>query len=39
LWGDPVAGLVMVPTIAKEGIDGLRSNVCAMAASLDERPS
>jgi len=23
-WADPVAGLVMAPIIAKEGIDGLR---------------
>ncbi len=27
-WADPVAGLVMVPIIAKEGIDGLRGKVC-----------
>ena len=23
-WADPVAGLVMVPIIAKEGVDGIR---------------
>ena len=23
-WADPVAGLVMVPIIGKEGIDGIR---------------
>ena len=23
-WADPVAGLVMVPIIAREGVDGLR---------------
>jgi divalent metal cation (Fe/Co/Zn/Cd) transporter len=27
-WADPVAGLVMVPIIAKEGVDGLRGKAC-----------
>ena len=27
-WADPVAGLVMVPIIAKEGVEGLRGKVC-----------
>jgi divalent metal cation (Fe/Co/Zn/Cd) transporter len=27
-WADPLAGLVMVPIIAKEGIDGLRGKAC-----------
>jgi divalent metal cation (Fe/Co/Zn/Cd) transporter len=27
-WADPVAGLAMVPIIAKEGFDGLRGKVC-----------
>ena len=27
-WMDPAAGLVMVPIIAKEGISGLRAEVC-----------
>src|SRR6476660_261635 len=27
-WTDPVAGLVMIPIIAKEGIDGLRAKAC-----------
>ena len=27
-WADPAAALVMVPIIAKEGIDGLRGDVC-----------
>jgi len=27
-WADPVAALVMVPVIAKEGVDGLRGNTC-----------
>jgi hypothetical protein len=27
-WADPVAALVMVPIIAKEGIDGISSKVC-----------
>ena len=27
-WADPVAGLVMVPVIAKEGIEGLQGKAC-----------
>jgi divalent metal cation (Fe/Co/Zn/Cd) transporter len=27
-WSDPVAGLVMVPIISKEGIDGIRGKGC-----------
>ena len=27
-WADPAAGLVMVPIIAKEGVDGLRGRAC-----------
>jgi len=27
-WADPVAGLVMVPIMAKEGIEGLRGKAC-----------
>jgi divalent metal cation (Fe/Co/Zn/Cd) transporter len=27
-WADPVAALIMVPIIAKEGVDGLRAKVC-----------
>jgi divalent metal cation (Fe/Co/Zn/Cd) transporter len=27
-WADPVAGLVMVPIIAKEGVDGLKGKAC-----------
>jgi divalent metal cation (Fe/Co/Zn/Cd) transporter len=27
-WADPVAALVMVPIIAKEGVDGLRGDPC-----------
>ncbi len=27
-WADPVAGLLMVPIIAKEGMDGLRGKAC-----------
>src|SRR5262249_10337573 len=30
-WADPVAGLVMVPSIAKEGIDGIRGKGCSDA--------
>jgi len=25
---DPIAGLLMVPVIAKEGVDGLRAKAC-----------
>jgi len=27
-WADPVAGLVMAPLVAKEGVDGLRGKAC-----------
>jgi divalent metal cation (Fe/Co/Zn/Cd) transporter len=27
-WADPIAGLIMVPIIAKEGIDGMRARAC-----------
>lgn len=27
-WADPVAALIMVPIIAKEGVDGLRGDTC-----------
>ena len=27
-WADPIAGLIMVPIIAKEGVEGLRGNTC-----------
>jgi hypothetical protein len=27
-WADPVAGLVMVPIIVKEGIEGLQGKAC-----------
>jgi divalent metal cation (Fe/Co/Zn/Cd) transporter len=27
-WADPVAALIMVPIIAKEGVDGLRADTC-----------
>lgn len=27
-WADPVSGLVMVPIIAKEGVEGLRGEAC-----------
>ena len=27
-WADPVAALVMVPIIAKEGVDGIRGKAC-----------
>ena len=27
-WADPVAGLVMVPIIGKEGVDSIRGKAC-----------
>jgi divalent metal cation (Fe/Co/Zn/Cd) transporter len=27
-WADPLAGLIMVPIIAKEGVEGLRGDTC-----------
>lgn len=27
-WADPVAGIVMVPIIAKEGVNGLKGTAC-----------
>jgi divalent metal cation (Fe/Co/Zn/Cd) transporter len=27
-WADPIGALIMVPIIAKEGIDGLRGDPC-----------
>ena len=32
-WADPVAGLLMVPIIAKEGVAGLRGKTCACEAT------
>jgi Predicted Co/Zn/Cd cation transporters len=33
-WADPVAGLVMVPIIAKEGFEGLQGKVCDDCSGL-----
>ena len=27
-WADPLAGLIMVPIIAKEGFDGMEARAC-----------
>jgi divalent metal cation (Fe/Co/Zn/Cd) transporter len=27
-WADPIAALIMVPIIAKEGIDGMKARTC-----------
>jgi divalent metal cation (Fe/Co/Zn/Cd) transporter len=32
-WADPVAGLIMTPIIAKEGIDGVNGKVCPDSCS------
>ena len=37
-WADPVAALIMVPIIAKEGVDGLRGNACCDRTQEDEGP-
>ena len=37
-WADPVAALTMVPIITKEGIDGLRAQVCEECAPLRDWP-
>jgi divalent metal cation (Fe/Co/Zn/Cd) transporter len=28
-WADPLAAIIMVPIIAREGIDALRGDVCS----------
>lgn len=37
-WADPVAGLIMVPIIVREGVEALRGDPCACNAGL-ESPS
>lgn len=32
-WADPAAGLIMVPVILKEGVDGLRGKTCCATCS------
>jgi divalent metal cation (Fe/Co/Zn/Cd) transporter len=27
-WADPLAGLIMIPIITKEGFDGMRARTC-----------
>ncbi len=34
-WADPVAALIMVPIISKEGIEGLRARVCHDCGVVD----
>lgn len=38
-WADPVAGLVMVPSIAKEGIDGIRGACCHSCGEFEAKPA
>jgi divalent metal cation (Fe/Co/Zn/Cd) transporter len=33
-WADPVAGMAMVPIIAREGVDGVRGKTCACEGTL-----
>jgi divalent metal cation (Fe/Co/Zn/Cd) transporter len=33
-WMDPAAGLLMVPIIVKEGVDGLRAEACCNRCGL-----
>jgi divalent metal cation (Fe/Co/Zn/Cd) transporter len=34
-WADPVAGLIMVPIIAREGVEALRGDACACNDGLE----
>jgi len=34
-WADPVAGLIMLPVITKEGIEGLQGNACNHCSAGD----
>lgn len=36
-WADPAAALIMVPIIAKEGLGGLRGNVCSNCITGDQQ--
>ncbi len=38
-WADPVAGLVMVPIIAREGLEGLRGDGCYASDSIRSPPA
>ncbi len=38
-WADPVAGLIMVPVIAREGIEALRGEPCGCHDTLEVAPS
>jgi divalent metal cation (Fe/Co/Zn/Cd) transporter len=35
-WADPVAGLIMVPLIAREGIEALRGKACCASPTCDK---
>ena len=37
-WADPVAGLVMAPIIAKEGVDGLKGKACCENSGCQSSP-
>jgi len=34
-WADPVAALIMVPIIAREGIDGVQGKACDACCAGD----
>ncbi len=34
-WADPVAGLIMVPIIAREGVEALRGKTCCACTTCD----
>jgi divalent metal cation (Fe/Co/Zn/Cd) transporter len=36
-WADPVAGLIMIPIIAKEGVDALRGKACECGTDIPVR--
>jgi divalent metal cation (Fe/Co/Zn/Cd) transporter len=35
-WADPVAGLIMVPLIAREGVEALRGKTCCQCTTCDK---
>jgi len=38
-WADPVAALIMVPIIAKEGLHGVKGEVCCPSFPEANRPN
>jgi divalent metal cation (Fe/Co/Zn/Cd) transporter len=38
-WADPVAALIMVPIVAKEGLDGVKAEICCRSFPEVSRPN